>query len=459
MEPLSALDAAFLEIEDEDPSAALAIASVAVAEGPPPPQEEFVAAYSALLPSIPRYRQRVRHVPLDLGPPLWVDDADFDPRRHFQRVAAAAPGDEAALCELVGMIMSERLDRGRPLWECWVIEGLENDRWAVVSKLHHCLADGVSGVTLHDLFFHDAPPAPAPQPPAEPEPSLLALLGMSLRQQLATGPFGELRTVARGLADPRTFARWASDAARGLAALASALIPVTPSSLSGPIGRRRHYELAQADLPTVAGIAKAFDATVNDVVLAAISGALREVLLDRGEEPAADSVRALVPVNVRSGPSALDNQVSLMLPLLPVDVADPALRLVSVHRRLAGLKDRKEAEAGAAVTTAAGHGPFAPVAWAIRAAAKLPQRNIVTVTTNVPGPRHKLSMLGREIVALHPYVPIALRLRTGVAILTYQDKLSFGITTDADSAPKTRLLAETIEHELAALAGAAAHRG
>lgn len=455
MQPLSPLDAAFLEIEDEDRNAALSIASIAVAEGPVPSQDEIVAAYAARLPLIPRCHQRVRWVPLDLGPPVWVDDAHFEPARHFHRAAAPAPGDDAALCDLVGMIMAERLDRDRPLWECWVIEGLAGGRWAVLSKLHHCLADGIAGNSLHEVFFHEGP-VPVPGH-TEPEPGTWSLLGSALGR-LVTDPLGEVRAIAGEVLAPRKLAHRVSGAARGLRALASALIPVTPSSLSGPIGRQRHFELARVPLPVVAGIGKSFGATVNDVVLTAISGALREVLLDRGEEPVADSVRALVPVSVRTGPESLDNQLSLLLPFLPVDVADPASRLLAVHRRLAELKAHKEAQAGSAVTTAAQHGPFAPVAWAVRAAAKLPQRGIVTVATNVPGPRHTLSILGREIVELHPYVPIALRLRTGIAVLTYRDQMSFGITADADTAPKARLLAETIEREIATLAEAARNR-
>ncbi|NKQ51841.1 wax ester/triacylglycerol synthase family O-acyltransferase [Amycolatopsis sp. K13G38] len=454
MERLTPLDAAFLEIEDEDPEAALAIASIAVAEGPAPEQDEIVAAFTALLPMVPRYRQRVRHVPLDLGPPRWVEDAGFDPTHHFRRIALPAPGDEGALCDVIGLIMSERLDRARPLWECWVIEGLEHGRWAIVSKLHHCMTDGVSGNILHEVFFreHELPPRPA-EPEAE--PGAVRSLAESLRS-LVTTPLSELRLLGRGLAAPRKLAGRVTEAAQGLGALASALIPVSPSSLSGPIGHLRHYELAHASLPEIVGIAKAFGVTVNDVVLAAVSGAFRTVLLDRGEEPAPNSLRTLVPVSVRSGePAAMDNQVSLMLPLLPVDLPDPVLRLVAVHRRLAVLKAHKEAQAGLAVTTSAQWGPFAPVAWAVRAAAKLPQRNIVTVTTNVPGPRGSLSVLGREIAELYPYVPIALRLRTGIAVLTYRDRMSFGITADLDSAPKTHLLAEAVERDIAALAEAA----
>jgi diacylglycerol O-acyltransferase len=189
---------------------------------------------------------------------------------------------------------------------------------------------------------------------------------------------------------------------------------------------------------------------VNDVLLAAVAGGFRELLLHRGETPAADSVRSLVPVSVRTG-TAVDNEVSLLLPLLPVDLADPVQRLIRVHRRLGTLKESKEADAGALVTATAAHEPFAPVAWAIRAAAHLPQRNIVTVTTNVRGPAKPLSALGRPIVKIYPYVPIALRVRTGVAMLSYAGQVTFGITSDADTVPETDVLAKAIGREVEAL--------
>ncbi|MFD8496078.1 wax ester/triacylglycerol synthase family O-acyltransferase [Amycolatopsis sp. NPDC059657] len=457
MDRLSPLDAAFLEIEDEDHNASLAIASVAVIDGPAPDQHELMAAIDARLPLIPRYRQKIRTIPFDLGPPVWVDDADFDVAHHFQRVAVPSPGDEAALCELVALLMSERLDRTRPLWDCWVIEGLAGGRWALLSKVHHCLADGVSATGLQTVLFNGTAPSAETTFTPSPEPSAPALLFGAARELLAN-PLEELVFAARGLLSPKKLARRIADTARGLTAMAGALVPVAPTSLSGPIGRQRGYAVAHVSLPDAQEIARFFHTKVNDVVLAAISGAFRELLLSRGEKPSADALRTLVPVSVREGDGKddLNNQVSLMLPLLPVDIADPVVRLTTVSKRLTELKSSKEADAGVAVTTTAAHAPFAPIAWTVRAAAKLPQQNVVTVATNVPGPRDKLSVLGSEIVELYPYVPIALRLRTGIAVLSYRDRMSFGITTDLDHVRETGLLAETIEREIKTLAGLAA---
>lgn len=449
MDRLSPLDAAFLELEDGDPNTSLSIASVAVLEGPAPAAEEFVEAISSRLPLIPRYRQKIHRVPFDLGPPVWVDDDRFDARRHFHRVAVPAPGDENALCELIALLMEERLDRDHPLWEFWVIEGLSGGRWAVLSKLHHCVADGVSGNRLLTVLFARPPRAGVRTMPVR-DPGTAALLKDALCGLIAF-PLDQLRSFFGLLLTPSLAARRIADATKGLITLASALLPAAPSSLSGPIGPDRRYEVAHASLVELHEISHAFGVTVNDVVLASVAGAFRDLLRRRAEEPLPDSVRTLVPVSVRGDRETVDNRISLMLPLLPVDIPDPVGRLVTVHRRLTELKDGKEAEAGSALTGAAEHAPFAPISWAVRLAAGLPQHHVVTVTTNVPGPREPLHILGREVLDLYPYVPIALRLRTGVAVLSYRDKMSFGVTLDFASSPDPGFFAKAIEHDLSAL--------
>ncbi|WIY00396.1 wax ester/triacylglycerol synthase family O-acyltransferase [Amycolatopsis mongoliensis] len=454
MDRLSPLDAAFLEIEDEDPSSSLAIASVAIAEGPVPDQDEFVAAVLARVDGIPRYHQKVRMVPFDLGPPAWVDDPDFDPAAHFGRIALPPPHDEAALCDLVALLMSERLERDRPLWEFWVIEGLPDGRWAILSKLHHALADGLAATHVQTILFGDTPPDKPARREEAPDPGSARLL-LEAAGALLRNPWDQARLIAGQLLHPNQLARRLSDAARGLAALTSALLPASPTPLTGPLGQDRRYATATVALADVKVAAVGFGVTVNDILLAAITGGFRELLLHRGETPAADSVRTLVPVSVRLG-SSLDNEVSLLLPLLPVDLADPVQRLVRVRERLVALKAGKEADAGALITASAAQEPFAPVAWAIRAAAHLPQRNIVTVTTNVRGPAEPLSAVGRPIVEIYPYVPIALRVRTGVAMLSYAGRVTFGITSDAGTVPEIGVLAKAIEREVQTLRDAVA---
>ncbi len=459
MEHLSPLDAAFLDAEDEDRHSSLAIASVAVLLGPAPSQDAFVSALRGRIALVPRYRQKVRRVPLDLGQPVWVDDPHFDLAFHVRRTAVPAPGDEAALRRLVARIMSQRLDRDRPLWECWVVEGLADGRWAVLSKVHHCMADGLSANQLYQVFFDESPePSPAVEDTwvAQPEPTTARLTADALAD-LARNPVQQVRLLSQSLRAPLRLTRRVTDATRGLATMAGVLQPVSASSLSGPIGQQRRYAVTRASLAEVAATAKSFGVTINDVILAAISGAFRALLLARGEEPAPDAVRSLVPVSVRvtGEENIMDNRVSLLLPLLPVDLDEPVARLVAVHDRLAALKSSKEAEAGAAMTELARHEPFGPISLGIRIAARLPQRNIVTVTTNVAGSRRPLYGLGRRMVEILPYVPIALRLRTGIAILSYCDQLVFGITADYDSAPEVDLLAAAIEKDLGELVAAA----
>lgn len=446
---LSPLDAAFLEIEDEDRHASMAIASVAILEGPAPSHEDFLTAVGARLPLVDRYRQKLRRVPLDLGSPSWVDDPRFDLTHHVRRTCLPSPGDDQALCRLIGRVMSQRLDRDRPLWEYWVVEGLAGNRWALISKVHHCLVDGVSGTHLYHVLFDESPSCERNLPvdtwsPAD-EPSTLSLTADALIT-LAFSPIEQIRLAIAALRAPAATLARAAGTIRGLAVLAGALKPATATSLVGPIGQQRRYAIARAPFEDVTGVARKAVVTVNDVVLAAITSGFRAVLAKRGEDPRSHSVRSLVPVSVRAPgeEDIYENRLSLMLAFLPVHLADPVERLRSVHDHLAELKAGGEADAAAAMTNLAIHEPFAPISWGVRLAARLPQRTIVTVTTNVPGPRKPLYLLGRKAVEILPYVPIAARLRTGVSVFTYCDRIAFGVTGDYEHAPEVDLIASAI---------------
>jgi WS/DGAT/MGAT family acyltransferase len=422
MDQLSPLDAAFLEVEDADPHASLAIASVAVVEGPAPSHDEFLALMRSKLPVLPRARQKLVRTPLDLSTPAWQDDPSFDLTYHVRRTALPAPGGDAELCALVARIMGQRLDRDRPLWEYWVVEGLADGRWAVLAKVHHCMADGVSGTMLYDVMYGDAP---AQDPVDEGSSvSLLSLLANVVRAPLAL--------------------------AGGVLSLALSLLPVRPSSLFGHIGSPRLYRVVRASLPEVKEVARTFGVTVNDVVLAAVSQAYRRLLLRRGERPSAHSIRTMVPVSVR-GDRRLDNQVSLRLAFLPVDAESVVEALSRVHQRFTDAKRGHQAESGHALAQLARHEPFAPLAWSVRLGAMMPQRSIVTVTTNVPGPRKPLRVLGRRIVEILPYVPIAVRIRTGIAVLSYTDRVAIGITADRASTSDVDVLAEAVHEAFAEL--------
>ena len=460
MDRMSALDAAFLQAEDEEPGVSLAISSIAVFEGPAPTTAEFTKALTGRLPLIPRYRQKAREVPLDLGPPVWVDDPDFDLGYHLRRTALPAPGGDDELATLMGRIMSARLDRRRPLWEYWLVEGLAEGRWALVSKVHHCMVDGISGTDLYRVVL-DATPQPGPATPDDwhpaPEPSALTLVATAALD-LARLPVDTVRAVAGLARDPRALARQAAHAARGVGALAWALVPARRSSLSGPLSAERRFAFSRGRVADISAVRHALGGTFNDVVLAAVTSGFRELLLSRGERPAASTIRSLVPVSIRAqgDESIRDNRVSLMLARLPVDVADPRERLAVVRAEIDRLKDRHEAEAGAAALAVAAHEAFPAVAAPVRLAAHLPQRSVVTVTTNVPGPREPLYALGRRLVEIIPYVPIASRVRIGVSIFSYLDAVTFGVTGDYDAAADVRTLAAGIENglrELLELAG------
>lgn len=459
MERLTPLATAFLDAEDEDPSSSLAIGALTVFQGPAPTFDEFVEAIEGRLALLPRYRQKLHTMPFDLGAPVWVDDPQFDVRWHIRNTALPSPGGREELNRLMARVMSGRMDRGRPLWEYWFVEGLSHGRWAFISKLHHSMVDGVSG---SDIFRLVLDPTPEPRPAVEdrwqptPPPSAPTMLARSL-WQLAAAPAEGAKVLATSLRAPRRLVRRAAQTAQGLAAISLAANPASSSSLVGPIGRARRYTSTTVSLDDVRTVRHALGGTVNDVALTLVSGGFRELLLSRGEVPTEHMLRSLVPVSTRppGTESIPDNRVSLMLPYLPADIPDPVDRLDAVRRRIATLRAGHEPEAGQSVTTIAEYGPFPPVAMGIRLAFHVPQRQIVTVTTNVPGPRITLYGLGREVEELLPYVPIADRVRIGVAMFSYCDKLTFGITGDYNTVPDIEVLATGIRTAMDRLLAAA----
>jgi WS/DGAT/MGAT family acyltransferase len=462
MDRLNPLDAVFVDAEDADPHTSMAIASIAVFEGPAPSHQEFLAYLAGRLPRVPRYRQKLRAVPFRLGRPVWVDDPDFDLDYHVRRTALPAPGGDGQLAALMARVMSQRLDRDHPLWEYWVAEGLAEDRWALISKVHHCMVDGVSGTDLYRVIFDFSPepsPAASDDGAVSAEPSPVQLAALAALDVIAL-PAREALALTAAMADPAAAVRQVTDTARGLAKLAPALRPATGSSLSGHIGRQRRYTWARASLDDVKKIKRKLGGTVNDVALAAISGGFRTLLLARGEEPGPHMVRSLVPVSVRA-PGAEDvynNQVSAVLADLPVHIADPVERLAAVQAELLALKTSREAEAGEALTAVGRYTPFPVASWWIRLGFALPQRDIVTVTTNVPGPQQPLYGMGRRIVEIIPYVPIATTLRTGVSIFSYCGQMTFGITGDFAASPDVEVLAHGIEDGISELLKASHRR-
>lgn len=457
MDRMTPLDALFLEAEDEEPGVSMAISSIAVFEGPAPTYAEFAELLTGRLPLIPRYRQKARQLPFDLGPPVWYDDENFELDYHLRHTALPAPGGDAELSALMARLMSARLNRDRPLWEYWLVEGLQDGRWALISKVHHCMVDGVSGTDLYTVVLD---PTPERQPPAEdtwtphPEPSAISLTAAAVGGLLLT-PIRQLRLAAAGLWHSRTLAERTWSIGRGLMALSEALRPASRSSLSGSLSSSRRFAFGRAKVSQVKEIRRSLGGTFNDVVLAAVTGGFRALLLSRGENPGAHSVRALIPVNVRAPgeESIRDNRVSLMLARLPVQIEDPVERLSAVRAHLDELKAEHEIDAVALLTELAGQEPFPLLAPGYRLAARFPQRSVVTVVTNVPGPRRPLYALGRRLVEIIPYVPIGSTARIGVSILSYCDSVAFGVTGDFDEAD-VDVLVEGIENSLTELAAA-----
>jgi diacylglycerol O-acyltransferase / wax synthase len=455
VEQLNTLDAGFLMAEDSDRNVSLAIGGIAVIDGSAPGRDEFKSVLAERIQEIPRCTQMLRTQPFDMGAPQWVDDPAFDLSRHLRRVALPRPGDDAELFRVVADVLERRLDRDRPLWECWVIEGLKGNRWAVLMKIHHCMADGISATRiltrLCDHVDGDAFAKPVvAKRSAAPHPHLKAVPSPGPRSNPLNPfiPFNNLWRAAAGITDA------AARTVSGAAELAAGLLrPANESSLVGPVTAMRCYRAVRVPLAEVQQVCRKFDVTVNDVALTAITEGFRSVLLHRGEQPRPDSLRTLVPVSLRS-PDALDkpgNRLSVMLPYLPVEHDDPIQQLRVVHSRLNRAKQGGQRQAGNIAVSAANYIPFMFSSWAIRLLTRLPQRGIVTLATNVPGPRRQLEMMGRKVARLLPIPPIALRLRTGVAVLSYADDLVFGITADYDAGADIDELANGIKIAVARL--------
>jgi WS/DGAT/MGAT family acyltransferase len=458
MDRMNPLDAEFLYLEDG--TTHMHIASCAVFEGPAPGYDELVARISSKLSHVPRYRQRVRFVPLDLRRPFWVDDPHFNVDYHVRHSALPPPGGKAELCRLMGRLMSQELDRTRPLWEAWVVEGLAGGQWAVISKVHHCMVDGVAGVDLISAMLDlERKPAPVVVPDWAPEsePSTLSLavegaLNIVARpvEHVRAGASTALRTPRRALERGRAIAT-------GMRWYGSALRPTPPTSLDGTIGPHRRWTYAGASLGDIRTIRHAFGGTVNDVVVALVTSGFRDLVVARGEDPEHVTLRTLVPVSVRDETvhGVYDNQVSAIFFDLPVHIEDPLERLAAVHAEMDRLKQSHEAEAGKALTQLAGAVPPAFMAQGTRLVSRLvsrvPQRTMNTVTTNVPGPQFPLYFAGREMLEYLPYVPIGPGVRIGVAILSYNGRLQFAVTGDYDTAPDIDVLADGIQTALATL--------
>jgi diacylglycerol O-acyltransferase / wax synthase len=455
---LTALDASFLHMEDA--SAHMHVASVLVFEGEPPPYAEFLEGIEGRLHFVPRYRQRLASVPLGQGRPRWVDDPHLNLRYHVRHTALPSPGSEEQLKALAGRVFSQRLDRDKPLWEIWLAEGLEGGRFALLAKTHHALVDGISGVDIVTVLFDTSAEPAAPPDPGEhwlprPVPSRSQLLGEALLQR-ATAPAEIGRTLGAVVRGPRRVAAEVANAAVSMGAMAWAGLNPAPSTpYNRSIGSHRRFTWVRAELADLKAIKNELGGTVNDVVLATVSGALGRQLRRRGESTDRLELKAFVPVSVRADVErgALGNRVAAMIAALPVWCQDPVDRLAVIREEMSQLKEGRQAVGAEMITQL---GDFAPPTILGQAARLMNrQRFFNVVVTNVPGPQFPLYLMGRQMLDPFPMVPLVRNQGLGVALMSYNGRMNFGLVGDYDLMWDIEDLAEDVRGSLSELADAA----
>ena len=457
---MSPTDAGFYYAESENTP--LHVGSVAVFEGPAPSYGDVVRLLMGKLPLVPRYRQRVRRVPLDLGRPLWVDDPHFQILYHVRHTAVPSPGGEEQLRNLAGRVLGQRLDLAKPLWELWLVEGLEDGRWALISKVHHCMVDGIAGTDLMQLMFDLTPDATHGEPQdwtPQRNPSSLEVVAGAV-QDAVTHPLRELTRLSgsegvRGAG--RSAVRAGRTLATGVPSMARQLATPTARSLNGPIGPHRRWAWTDADFDELKGIRTALGGTVNDVVLAAITRGFRDLLERRGSLRQGLVVRSMVPISVRQADQRgqLDNQISAVFVDLPVGEPDPVARLTSVRRQMDEHKKVLQAVDARSIIAMGDFVAPTLLSMGVRAALNAGQMWCQAVTTNVPGPRVPLYVLGRRMCSAHAYVPIAGGTRVSIGIFSYLSTMTFGINADFDAFPDVDVLSGGIRRGIDELVAAA----
>jgi diacylglycerol O-acyltransferase len=455
---LTGLDASFLHLEDA--AAHMHVAGVMLFEGPPPRYEDLLDAIEGRLGLVPRYRQRLAFVPLGQGRPKWVDDPHLNLRYHVRSTALPAPGSERQLKDLAGRVFAQQLDRDKPLWEMWLVEGLEGDRFAMLSKTHHALVDGISGVDIMSVLLDTSREPAAPADTGDrwlprPLPSSAQLFGEALMER-ATVPGELVRSLRAAFRGPRRVAEGLRDAAVGVGAMAWAGLnpaPATPYNKS--IGPHRRYTWVRANLADLKAIKNELGGTVNDVVLATVAGALGKHLRRRGQNTNGLALKAMVPVSVRADVQrgALGNRVAAMMAPLPVWCEDPVARLDIVREELKGLKSGGQAVGAQVLTELSGFAPATVMGQASRVMAR--QRFFNVVVTNVPGPQIPLYLAGKRMIDTFPMVPLAKNQALGIALLSYAGRINFGLVGDYDLLWDLDDFANDVEDSLAELAAEA----
>jgi len=434
------------------------VASVSTFEGPAPSHRDFQNHIAARLHLVPRFRQKLRFVPFNQGRPVWVDDPFLNLDYHVRQTALPAPGSEEQLRNLAARIFSQQLDRSKPLWELWLVEGLDGGGFAIIGKSHHALVDGISGVDITTVLFdvEKEPANPPVRPPKwapRPEPTDLQLLGDALRER-ATSPREIARGVRAALRGPRQVLGGIGDASKMVGAGMSA--PSTPFNVE--IGPHRRIAFVRTELDALKAVKNEHGGTVNDVVLSVVTGAIGNYLRARGHDTEDLEMRAMVPVSVRAEEErgALGNRISAMMAPLPVWCEAPVQRLHLITETMGDLKGSGQAVGAEILTRIV---DFAPTTIASQAARLQPaQRFFNLVVTNVPGPQFPLFVLGREMESIFPLVPLARRQALCVGIMSYNGQVDFGLVGDYDSMADLESFGLDLEGAVAEIVGEPAGR-
>jgi WS/DGAT/MGAT family acyltransferase len=455
---LSAIDASFLT-EERGPSH-MHVGGIAIFEGPPPTRAEFCEHIHSRLHLVPRYRQKLTFPRFEMGRPFWIDDPQFNIDYHVRHTALPSPGSIEQLRQLAGRIFSQRLDRSKPLWEVWLAQGLEDDRFALISKTHHALVDGVSGVDIATVLF-DMTPVPAEVPEAEDawtpasEPSQAELVAEGVKG-LIRAPADVLREATRVVGDPGGTLARVREAAEGVGEIAWAgLNPAPDVPLNVPIGPHRRVLWLQSDLADLKAVKNGLGGTVNDAFLTVVAGGLGRWLRARGVRTEGMELRGLVPVSIRSEGEhhQLGNRIAAMRGPLPVYAEDPVERLRIVREAMQGIKESKQA-LGAEVI--AGLNDFAPpTLLAMASRINFSTRLFNLIVTNVPGPQFPLYLMGREMLEIVPVAFLPENHALAIAAMSYNGKLDLGLLADYDAMPDLDKLAGFLEESLAELLEAA----
>lgn len=462
LDRLTAVDASFLV--QEKANSHMHIGAVIVVEGSAPPFEEFLAEIESRLHMVPRYRQKLAWPPGESGRPLWIDDPTFNIAYHVRHTALPHPGSEEQMLNLAARIASQQLDRSKPLWEMWVVEGLEHNRFAIINKTHHALVDGVSGVDLATVLFdlerkpatshRDAEPW-SPQP--EPSPAELVAAGL---RDAARGVFGIASRVLKLAQRPDRAVEDVREAVEGIGEFAWAgLNPAPPTPLNVEIGPHRRLAVTREQLEDFKTVKNAFGGTVNDVVLTVVSGSLRKWMRSRGVRTEGMELRALVPVSIRAKDEhgELGNRIAVMRGPLPVYIKDPVARLRFVKQSMDGLKDSKQAVGAEVLAGVQQLAPPTVLAQASRV--NFSTRLFNLIVTNVPGPQFPLYVLGHRLLNLYPIAFLPQNHSLAIAIMSYDGEVNFGLLGDYDALPDVDDIATGISESLAELVELANKRG